>query len=545
MLVACSGGGGGGSDPVTPVPSPDPPEPEPTPIDFLDTIPGSGVTLAAAGQRSLVVSHLGQSDASFEYTLNCPDPTVVTRRHAVIDLASESADQVVSHQLSCPQGLAAGSNYSLGVLGTRANSASSSGTLIVDTDDNSASFEILLEKRTARDEVSKLFVNYVGSELFGDLDLTPEQELALLLLIVDLAESQWKELLTSNAVYDVVAQRVRYGSVEPNGIFSANLTGLVVFPETAGNFTPRDRVLLLTHATGSTPSDLNDSDPWFILATLFASQGYLVVAADNYGRGGTSEFPETYLQGTRTGINNADLLSEVTTQSAYMALIPALPPLEIEIIGYSQGGHSAIATWLEILHHHKTEFRTVHLVSGGAPHNLYKTVRGVVQHVDGSCGDDGYCRFVDADVTVPFATDRILPPILAYVETELPVESVIIDGSLAPGFVNGFLNEDESLDGIKALLQLNSFTNVANGEDIFSDDQIVIDLYHSVFDRLVPVNNTREMAQQLSGLAVTNYDENLCSRTAMQVIFGAVDKVGVVHTLCAFEVFDEVFKQLR
>ncbi|MCY4060508.1 MAG: hypothetical protein OXG44_21225, partial [Gammaproteobacteria bacterium] len=76
-----------------------------------------------------------------------------------------------------------------------------------------------------------------------------------------IADLSWPELTARRASHDVIAQRVAYSSRDPDGE-PATLTGLVAFPDIAADpgFRPRDRVVVLSHATGSTPSSPRDDD---------------------------------------------------------------------------------------------------------------------------------------------------------------------------------------------------------------------------------------------------------------------------------------------
>lgn len=67
-----------------------------------------------------------------------------------------------------------------------------------------------------------------------------------------------------------------------------------------------------------------------------------------------------------------------------------------------------------------------------------------------------------------------------------------------------FLATEEDYDTIKALLQLSSFTNIINADDVFADPLVTINLYHSEFDRLVPANNTRDFHDTLDGSVTVN-----------------------------------------
>ena len=216
-------------------------------------------------------------------------------------------------------------------------------------------------------EINDLFQNYIKGALISELQIPRLIETLIVDLIAELVESNWGTLTDPSPLYAVVAERIAYSSRSPRGEPS-DLSGLVARPVVNDGFTPRDRFIILAHATGSTPSNLNQADAWYILANMFASRGYLVVAADNFGRGASSDQEETYLMANRTAYNTIDLARRVLNDANYAEIYGGN---EAAVIGYSQGGHSAIAVWLmnELQASSGIDISLVY--AGGAPHNLY------------------------------------------------------------------------------------------------------------------------------------------------------------------------------
>jgi pimeloyl-ACP methyl ester carboxylesterase len=395
-----------------------------------------------------------------------------------------------------------------------------------------------------KDTVNDMFQGYVSGALLEDLDLPSGIESLIRDLVLEIADANWSNLVDPDALYDVTSQHVSYLSRHPDGSPSSELTAAITFPAiaSASDFVTRDRVIILTHATGSTPSDLDNTDAWYILANLFASRGYLVIAPDNYGRGGTLSAPETYLMATRTALNTLDLVNQVFDDMAYDDVYNGS---ELAIIGYSQGGHSAIGLHLLLETQGPDNLSIREVYSGGAPHNLYQTVRGVIQHLDGSCDDGAYCRYVDEETTVPFATDRIFPGFLNYTDTGLSLDDVVTSEKINPAFVTAFLADDPTLDSFKAMLQLSSFTQILSTEDNLEGSTARVHLYHSEFDRLVPFANTSELAAILEPTVTLDFHENRCNSAGYEAIFNLTDKVGVLHTLCGLSVLDEALADFK
>ena len=541
LLAGCGGGGGGGSPESTPVDNaPDSnSEPDPTEILLLDSVPARSAPSIDAGSGTFNFAHLAQSDLNISLDGDCADLRGNTLRRSLLDVAGTEVDEIIDHHVSCS--LEENASYQIDANGTRSSDARFQASLAFSTG-TSASTSVTVQDSVSipQSAINDLFQDYVEGALISELEVPGLIESLIIDLVTGLAEANWGTLTDPDPLYAVVAERITYSSRSPSGAPSDNLSGLVARPVTGDGFTPRDRFIILTHATGSTPGDLNAADAWFILANMFASRGYLVVAADNYGRGASSDQEETYLMANRTAYNTLDLARRVLNDSSYAN---AYSGNEAAVIGYSQGGHSAIAVWLmhELQASSGIDISLVY--AGGAPHNLYQTVRGVLRHIDGSCGD-AFCEYVDDETTVPFATERILPALFAYTNTGLSLNEVVTDDTITDAFISGFLANDAEYDTIKSLLQLNSFTNISNA-NVLSASNAIVHLYHSDYDRLVPAANTDELAAILEASVGVDYHQNHCNSEGYEAIFNLTDRVGVVHTLCGLSVLDDAMQDLQ
>lgn len=542
FLIGCGGGGGGGSSDSAPVPEPEPdgPEPEPTEIQVLDSVPALNSPDVNPDQNHYNFTHLAQSDLAITLSGDCPALTGDTIRRGLLDMGSPDFDEVIDHHITCSP--AENSRYAIDANGRRDNDARFISTLEFDTGTIPASGITVMDSLPLpRSLIDDIFREYVEGALIDELDLPGRVRALVIDAVIELAEANWVNLTDPDPLYHVTSERVSYLSQAPSGSPSNMLSGLVARPETNQSFTPRDHIILLTHATGSTPGDLNPADAWFILANLFAARGYLVVAPDNYGRGATSDEVETYLMANRTAYNALDMVEQVLADETYQSVYDGN---SVAVIGYSQGGHTAMALWQLTQVRDLTDLDISLVYSGGAPHNLYQTVRGVLQHIDGNCNDNPYCEDVDTDTTVPFATDRILPAFLDYTQTGLVIDDVVSGDSIDPGFTTGFLANETAYDTIKALLQLNSFTSISNPE-VFATSTSTMHLYHSRYDRLVPVENTDELASLLSPHINLDHHTNRCNSDGYEFIFNLTSRVGVLHTLCGLAVLDDAMDDLR
>lgn len=542
-LTACGGGGGGGGSTPAPEPPITDPDSEPTTVVLLDSVPGPGVTNVEPEQLTSSFAHLGHSDLSLELSSDCSDFAGTTIRRDLFDLSVSDFDQLLDHKIKCR--LEENTSYTITANGTRSNDAEFTSDLFISTGvTNPSGLTVINEFNQPRDTVNDMFIGYIDGAFFEDLDLPSGIESLVRGLVLEIAEANWGNLVDPDSLYDVTSQQVSYLSRHPDGSPSAELTAAITFPviASASDFVTRNRAIILTHATGSTPGDLDNTDAWYILANLFASRGYLVIAPDNYGRGGTGSSPETYLMANRTALNTLDLVNQVLEDTAYDDVYNGS---DLTIIGYSQGGHSAVGLHLLLETQGPENLSIRETYSGGAPHNLYQTVRGVMQHLDGSCDDGAYCRYVHEDTTVPFATDRIFPGFLSYTNTGLLLEDVVTGEEINPEFVTAFLANDPELDNFKAMLQLSSFTQIVSAGDNFSSSNALVHLYHSQFDRLVPFANTSELAAVLEPAVTVDFHENRCNSDGYEAIFNLTDKVGVLHTLCGLSVLDDALADFK
>ncbi len=542
-LTAC-GGGGGGSSSATPEATPDPEDPgaEPTQLAIVDATPASDIN-ADPHLQQIQFAHLGQSDLSVNLESDCENFSGVTLRRQLFDLSGSEFDQLLDHKVNC--NLAENSTINITANGTRANSAEFIAEHSVSTTTETP-WELTYNQALLipREVVDDLFSGYVSGALLDELELPGAIEALLLSTILQISEANWENLVDPEALYDVRSERVTYLTTAPDGTPNTALTGLVAFPanlETGTDFIPRDKLIVLMHATGSTPSDQDPDDAWFILANQFASRGYLVIAADNFGRGGTDEFPETYLMANRTARNSADLINAVVSSGNYDQIYNGT---RATIIGYSQGGHSAMALYQHLVSHNQ-DLVIQEVYSGGAPHDLYQTFRGVLEYLNGSCNGNDYCRYVDDETTVPFATDRILPGLTTYTQSGFELSGLTDGETLNDALVSGFLNDDPDYDALKVILQLNSFSNLVSAAEVFGSSDALVHLYHSEFDRLVPHANTQSLATVLQDVVNLDFHENRCNSNGYETIFNLTDKVGVLHTLCGLSVLDDALEDLK
>ena len=524
------------------------PLPQPVAVPLVDAIPSPALTIDAS-TRSLHLVHTeaagAAAAASYGYGGQC-QPSGYTLRRSLEDLSPGQASVLASHRLRCQ--LVAMGSYRVWADALEADGSFRQATLefVTGPDQGPPALTVRDATTIPQANVDDLFEIYLLEAILDDL--SPSLQLAVGVLIEQTAERTWPHLRDPDPLFDVVTESVAYVSRDPAGGRSDLLTGLVARPalDAAASFTPRSRVLLLSHATGSTPSEMSLADAWYAIAAMFAGRGYLVIAPDNWGRGelAPDDQPETYLMASRTANNSLDLLAAVLADARYGHLhAPSAGKTDVSFIGYSQGGHTAVALWLASLgSEHPWRVREIH--SGGAPHDLYRTLRGALEHLAGRCDGNDWCRNVGTEVVLPYAAGRILPSILAYTATGLASSDILEDGALKPEFLDSFLGDDPAYDPLKITLQRNGFTNLL-GLDRFANAETAIHLYHSPHDHLVPARNTEALATLLAPDFDVRFDRGECASDVYEALRAAVDRVGFIHALCGMEMLDDVMRDLR
>ncbi len=153
-------------------------------------------------------------------------------------------------------------------------------------------------------------------------------------------------LLGLTAQYDVVAHKIVYKTPDINGDL-IEASGLVVAPvKDHGSKSP---VISLQHGTmflDKAPSSMNGaagSAPevsYADIAVMFASQGYIVAAADFIGYGDTVGTLHPFVHADTLASTTVDMLRATTSMAARNALVLNG---QLFLSGYSEGGYATLA----------------------------------------------------------------------------------------------------------------------------------------------------------------------------------------------------------
>jgi dienelactone hydrolase len=169
----------------------------------------------------------------------------------------------------------------------------------------------------------------------------------------------------------VALYRVAYETIIPElGNQKVVAYGLVAIPEGASNGAP---VLSFQHGTafsrGDAPTNFNGHMETKLALLQFASQGYIVVAADYVGNGPYSTEPNSYFV---KGVSEQAMFDMHTASMSFLKKMN-LTPGKLFLLGWSQGGYNTL------LHFRKLERSGVEVDGVATASGPADPARGVIR----------------------------------------------------------------------------------------------------------------------------------------------------------------------
>ena len=544
LASACGGGGSSGSDiPTDDTPSGPPPTPDPAePIVLIDSIPADGSSVSmSSGEFS--IAHLGASNWQYEYDGDCA-PTGVNVRRNLVHLSDETPyPEIVDHTLSCT--LESGSDYALHVDTTAEDGTEHRASLSFTTNATSEAQGVTALETLERSDgsVGRLYERYVRNAALKEFDTAVLGSVGAS-IVAELAKAKWDEIGADRARFGTYSERVTYPGRKADGS-AATLSGLIVRPRITdeASFARASRVIVLSHSTGSDPSRLDMQDVWYMLGNLLAGRGYLVLAPDNWGAGETEaeDAPETYMLASRIAAAGLDMIDAALADERLQIFFDSAQTTDLAVIGYSQGGHSGMALWLaHALKARDTEIREVYI--GAGPYDIYRMLRGGLLRLTDRCDNSPWCN-IDEQQLLYYVQRWTLPAYFSYVDTALTSADILDDDGFANAFVTGYLDNEAKYDTMKALLQLNSFTNLMDLTGTVQATDTRFHLFHAREDRVVPRQNSVDLANTLMSAFDVSLHSGECNGGLFDQLSGL--DTGAVHSICALEMFNRVLKDLQ
>lgn len=331
-------------------------------------------------------------------------------------------------------------------------------------------------------------------------------------MVSDYAASQainLPESLIVNLLCDVDVAAIEYTTTGVDGS-SVTASGVVAIP---GGTTSYDHLLSIQHGT----LDMEEAPSLrlFYYEMIPVVNRHVVVMADylGYGSSQTADRQHPYLHARLTGSACADMIEAAREYLSYKEIDETDD--DIELIGYSQGGHASVATLLELEARGQGEsIRAVH--AGGGAYNLEGLLETFTDtaHVPLSYSRTGYAPYLIRGMAYGERLDLS--------DRNLYAPEVIVNG-LNEMFSTRPLSEwHEALgDDITRVLHPDFFaapTYNGNADvlaiiEVLRDNSLLnasvkpqspIHLYHSPIDEQVPYVNATSALEAWPGSTLTN-----------------------------------------
>ncbi|MDL2221998.1 lipase family protein [Parabacteroides sp. OttesenSCG-928-N08] len=154
---------------------------------------------------------------------------------------------------------------------------------------------------------------------------------------------------------------ITYRSQQPNGS-EVEASGIIAYPE-SGEIRG---VVVGQHYTYTANWEVPTST-MATIETALALFGYAVIVPDYIGFGSTRELPHPYLSAENTGRVTVDM---VFAAREYLATKDISLDQPLYVVGYSQGGHSALAFAKMVESRYSEEISLKKVFAGGGPYDL-------------------------------------------------------------------------------------------------------------------------------------------------------------------------------
>lgn len=249
--------------------------------------------------------------------------------------------------------------------------------------------------------------------------------------------------LTGAALCDVKVVALNYNTIGFKGE-ATNASGVMLLPTGTGCATPKGLVAYAKGTDVQKPHTLaNPADAQTgLLMAVYAAQGYAVVATDYLGYAKSTYSFHPYLHADSEATSVIDSIRAARNAAALPAINATLPN-KILLTGYSQGGHSSMATHRAIERDHAKEMTVVAGAHLAGPYNL----SGSVKVTTAIAGVQYFVPFlVTAWQTVygniyAKVSDVFKAPYDSYIETLLPSPTLDFTTLVTTGKLPGAMGE--------------------------------------------------------------------------------------------------------
>ena len=208
---------------------------------------------------------------------------------------------------------------------------------------------------------TKYFESVGKSKVFESADL--------IRAAFDLGAGESLPISLPSDVPRIKVEEILYHTVDPEGN-DVIASGIISYPE-SGNYS---RIVLGEHFTISANEEA-PSSRMCAMESVLSLFDCFVISPDYLGFGVTRDKRHPYLHAESTARVSIDMVFAVRE---YMESLESPLSKDIYIVGYSQGGASALAVHREMEKNHAADFNILYTMAGGGPHDLEGMFNDVV-----------------------------------------------------------------------------------------------------------------------------------------------------------------------
>ncbi|GAB3718374.1 alpha/beta fold hydrolase [Spirosoma flavus] len=239
-----------------------------------------------------------------------------------------------------------------------------------------------------------LFVGPTGCKSLGETEtVAPIRTLVNSTLIGEYSASQLKARYAGAYSFlqvfirnGIKVYRLEYTTTDAAGK-SIKASGAILVPDAT---TPMS-MISTQHGTiqseNDAPSNYKSGSEAYLFGSVFASQGYIIVAPDYIGYGASKDVPHTYI--VRDGLATASL-DMLRAARNFLTDTNTNWNNRLYITGYSEGGYATMALQKKIEEETQSEFNLVASSCGAGPYDMPAFMRQILNETTSSYNNQLY-----------------------------------------------------------------------------------------------------------------------------------------------------------
>ncbi|MYE07624.1 MAG: hypothetical protein F4X95_02595, partial [Oligoflexia bacterium] len=343
--------------------------------------------------------------------------------------------------------------------------------------------------------------NYTAADFifafFNSSFLPANEDVKLGINLASVIGSESKDLrrLLKFKTETVTGYRVEYSTRNPYGEREITASGLLLVPALSRPLPlliyHRSTLLTKDDAPSLIPETMIIMDPIIderATMLMLALQGYIVLAPDYTGYGSSDDIRHPYLHRKSVTQTSLDMFFSVTEALKEYDISSTK---DVYVMGYSQGGHGAIAFAEGFQGKNTSDFAIRALAAGGGPYNMLETIRelfdkNVITKITTLLFMQAYAHIYNWDLDSIIRKDsykEVIESAFEYEDTKEPANK--IPSKVDDLFQSQFIEDIQKgrNDSIQKALEENSVHNWAPSMPVL--------LFHARNDTIVPNSNMK------------------------------------------------------